>query len=112
RFQVVQAVEEGGSVGPETAVIRDPIARGGHGVLADAKMQVPRRVAPVSTDSSVHMFMRDLGVLEIAIALEGGVGGGVEVRRAADELGVVLRDGGQGLSGRRAGSDRLFRAKR
>ena len=91
RAHVVGERQEGGREGDQAAVERDAGRDRGHGVLADAEVEVAAGVAPVAADRPLAVVGLAAG-LEVARALERRVGRGVEVGRAADELGHTGRE--------------------
>ena len=77
RLEVVDEVEERRRERQQAAVQRDPVRGRRHRVLAHAVMDVAAAVR---------------ARLEVALALEVRLGRGIEIGRAADELGQRRRD--------------------
>ena len=90
RAHVVRERQEGGAERHEPAVYRHPGQRRGHGVLANAEVDVASGVAPLAAGAPLCLrTVVDAGplrALEVTAVLHRSARGRVEVGRAADQV--------------------------
>jgi len=67
-------------------------------MLADSEGDVASGIAPHAADRTLRGWSAVFGRLEIALALERGAGGWIQIRRAADDIQNPLRESIQRLA--------------
>src|SRR5277367_3634797 len=114
-LHVVGKRKEGGSKGQDAAVQGHARGNPGHRVLANTKMNIPPGVSGRTAYQALGrrrtLGRLEQGTLEVAVSLERGAGGRIEIARAADQVRYDIDQRGHGFLSGVAGRHRTVRRR-
>lgn len=98
RTEVIGEGQKGRAERPDTAMDRQAIQDRPHAVLAHSKLHIAARINPATTSRTLQIADRHFRAFEIALILQLGLSGRVQIRRTTDQTGQFRFEGIQHFS--------------
>src|SRR5215831_10315667 len=72
-LHIIEEVEEGRRIRPQSAMSRDAVGRGTHGVLANTEVRISSRIAPTAADRAFGTLAGSIGTFEITSVFHNSI---------------------------------------
>ena len=104
-LHVIREIEKGRAERQHAAMRGHSVDGGAHGMLANAESDVPSGITPFAADSAQCAGTAEFRRLEIAQTFQSGIGGRIQIRRPANDVGNMLGQRIERRTASRSGRD-------